>query len=92
MEINTQKSTTIDNLNVGVFQGSVMSSLLYLIYSMDITSITHEKKHSDNYKENNCNSPKIESYVDDTYGIITENKWNIWQNINKYINKINNYY
>ena len=91
-EINTQTSTLKNNLNIGIFQGSVMSLILYLIYSLDITSITHETNHKDNYCESKCKNPIIEIYIDDTYGTLEDNNNDIWEKVKKYIKKVNEYY
>ena len=59
---------------------------------MDINTITHNIKHSTNAEENSCHKPIIESYVDDSYGTIVSDEQHIWNEVEKYIRKINEYY
>ena len=44
-EVNANTSEIINNENIGVFQGSSLSGILYLIYNLDINLVTHSKKH-----------------------------------------------
>ena len=57
-----------------MFQGSIWSGLLYIIYTLDIHQITHEIKHENNISEFECKETKIKAFVDDTYGIIKSNE------------------
>ena len=69
-----------------------MSCLLYLIYSLDISNVTHINTHKHNINEYRCGAPKIEIYIDDAYATISSNPNNIWKEIENYIKKMNQYY
>ena len=79
-------------MNIGVFQGSTFSCLLYLIYTIDIHGTTHKFKHTSNLNIHKCNSPTIEAYIDDAFSIIKGTKDDIWIKIKKYTVQINEYY
>ena len=91
-EINTNTSTINKSKNIGVCQGSTLSGLLYLIFTLDICSTNHSKKHENNISEKNCSKPKSSAYVDDIYGIIIANEDQIWKESLKYINNLNKYF
>merc|ERR1712055_269213 len=91
-EINTNPSPIIKSKNIGVCQGSTLSGLLYLIFTLDITSTGHTKNHQNNISEKNCTAPKSTAYVDDVYGIIKAPEDQIWEKTQQYINKLNNYF
>ena len=91
-EVNTNLSTITNNENIGVYQGSVMASTLYLIYTLDIEQIAHTNNHRNNTDYNKCKGDHIEAYVDDAYGIIISNDYTLWKNIERYIQRINEYY
>ena len=84
-EINAHESQIKDCINIGVYQGSTLSCLLYIIYSLDIGYVTHNNKHSNNINEYRCGEPKLEIYIDDVYATISGEINTIWINIEKYI-------
>ena len=47
-EVNTNTSKITKNENIGVYQGSVMASTLYLIYTLDIEQIAHTINQKNN--------------------------------------------
>ena len=91
-QVNSHNSPIIQNKPIGCYQGSVFSSLLFLIYTLDIVFVNHNISHKNHINYNRCNNSNIQSYVDDSFGIIvdTYNK-NILRSINNYIININNY-
>ena len=70
VEINTKSSNILVNGNLSVFQGSVLSCMLYNIYTLDLPSITHAEKHTNHYEHFCCESPFMLSYVDDLFSVI----------------------
>ena len=88
----THNSPVLHNKPVGCYQGSVFSSLLFLIYTLDIIYVSHSKPHDNNLNYNRCNNPNIMGYVDDSYGVIVEPEAVIWNKIHSYILSINKYY
>ena len=42
--------------------------------------------------ENKCNRDKIETYVDDTFGIVSTKPQNMWTKIREYVRNVENYY
>ena len=91
-QVNSHNSPIIQNKPIGCYQGSVFSSLLFLIYTLDIVFVNHNISHKNHINYNRCNNPNIQSYVDDSFGIIVDTDINILRSINKYIININNYY
>ena len=57
-EINSNRSETTNCLNRGVFQGSILSGLMFLIYTLDINTIVHDKNHINNISEKNAQNLK----------------------------------
>ena len=91
-EVNANTSEIINNENIGVFQGSSLSGILYLIYNLDINLVTHFKKHKNNLSERKCLKTKNCSYVDDIYGSVVSTKDSLWSDIINYINNLNVYF
>ena len=91
-EINTNVSKTIKSKNIGVCQGSTLSGLLYLIYTLDITATNHIKNHKNNLSEKQCTRAKSAAYVDDVYGVVVAEEEQIWNSAKNYINSLNNYF
>ena len=78
---------------VGTVQGSVMSGLLYAIYTLDMNSISHTKRHNNHSSYNNCPNPNINTFVDDCYGTLeTDDQNEIWDKIIMFITNMNQYY
>ena len=80
-EINTNKSELTKCPNHGVYQGSIFSGLMYLIYTLDINSISHNKPHINNVSEFKCSKPKTTNFVDDIFGIIISDEKDLWKDI-----------
>ena len=72
-----------------MYQGSTLSCLLYLIYSLDISNVTHDNIHKHNINEFKCGSPKVEVYIDDAYTTMNDEPKEIWKSIESYIIKMN---
>ena len=70
-EINTHESSLKKCLDIGMYQDSTLSCLLYVIYSLDIGYNTHINKHKHNINEYKCGAPKCEIYIDDVYATIS---------------------
>ena len=51
-----------------VCQGSTLSGLLYLIFSLDIPKLFHNNKHNA-IEDRNCNASSLKTYVDDIFPI-----------------------
>ena len=91
-QVNTHNSPIIQNKPIGCYQGSVFSSLLFLIYTLDIIFVSHNIPHKNHYNYNKCNNPNIQGYVDDSFGIIVYSEVKIWKTVQNYILAINKYY
>ena len=51
VEINTNKSTLIDNGDYGVNQGSVLSGFLYLCFTLDAPAVPHDNPHTSHIED-----------------------------------------
>ena len=91
-QVNTHNSPTILNKPIGCYQGSVFSSLLFLIFTLDIVYLSHKNIHNSHYSYNKCTNPNIHAYVDDAYGIIVDSEYKLWNSVKSYITLINKYY
>ena len=72
-------TSSIKNIgNQGCFQGTIMATLLYVLYVLDQPSISHINcEHQNNYKDNeDCNDNLSINYIDDNLSVITANNWN----------------
>ena len=66
VQVETKKS---DKLEVGprsVIQGSCMSTILFLIFILDLPEIYHIEKHNP-IENTKCKETKAKTFVDDTY-------------------------
>ena len=77
--------------NMSVIQGSTLSCLLYLLYTLDLPLLFYNSKLT--IKQQNSNKePTSTTYVDDTTTTITLNKDDLYQNqINNTVNKLMDY-
>ena len=86
IRINSANSEILINGEYSVSQGSVMSGLLFLIFTMDMPNILHQKPHSNHIEDYNCtlNSYNV-NFVDDSYRIIQAHKNLLWEHIQRYL-------
>ena len=54
--------------------------------------LSHNTPHNSNFSYNSCNKPRIQNYIDDTYGVIKSTDEKVWKDIAEYINRVNIYY
>ena len=74
--INGNTSDTLLTGPYSVSQGSILSGNFYLIYTLDIPLTEY----------NNCNNTQINTYIDDSYGIVKETNKGLWNDIKEFIN------
>ena len=89
--INGNKSDTLLTGNISVSQGSIVSGLFYLIYTLDMHMITHKYQHKSHQEYVTWKRDEMNVYVDDCYAIIEQRK-DLWQQIKDYIILMENYY
>ena len=77
---------------VSVTQGSVMSGLMFACYTLDIHCQSHAQRHVSHSEYMECNNDKVEVYIDDTYGIIEKHSLNIWDDIKRFIQRMEDYF
>ena len=86
--INSEELSTKDR---SVCQGSTLSGLLYLIYTLDVTDLFHNTKHTQ-IEDRECKKTSIKTYVDDMFPlVVADNDEDINNKIKITINKINDY-
>ena len=89
---NTNTSDILLTGECSVSQGSLLSGLLYIIYTLDMHEQLHPIKHSNNLEYFKCNNTYTSSYVDDCYGTVKGNNGNIWNKIANFIDTMSKYY
>ena len=67
VEINANISDTLLTGPYSVSQGSILSGLLYTIFTLDMHGQTHPKNHKTHEEYTKCNNTEINTFVDDTY-------------------------
>ena len=92
VEINTKNSETLIVGNRSVQQGSVLSTIFYTIFMLDLPMITHNVIHTNQTEEFKCNNIFMITFIDDVYAIIEGEKENIWKKIENYISRMEKYY
>ena len=92
VELNTQQSDILLTGDQSVMQGSTISTLLYSIYMLDLPMITHKVKHFSHYEEYCCGQGYQTTFIDDCYGVIEGEKYDIWPKIRNYVKLMELYY
>ena len=92
VQLNTNKSDILLTGEKSVSQGSIVSGLFYIMYTLDMHQQSHILKHKSHREYLECKNPSINVYVDDCFGIIKTENRNIWKLIDKYIRRLNDYY
>ena len=90
--INTNDSSIIDIGPYSVAQGSILSGIFAMIYTLDIHQITHPNNHNNFNEYYSCQNPKSIIYVDDVYSIIQTKNSDIWSHVKKYLELMQNYF
>ena len=80
--VNTNNSKIIDIGPYSVAQGSILSGIFAMIFTLDIHKITHPINHKIFNEYYSCQNPKSIIYVDDVYSIIQTKNYDIWSHIN----------
>ena len=90
--VNTNNSQIIDIGPYSVAQGSILSGVFAMIFTLDIHKITHPINHKKFNEYYFCHNPKSIIYVDDVYSIIQTKNDDIWSYVKKYIENMQNYF
>ena len=90
--VNTNNSNIIDIGPYSVAQGSILSGIFAMLFTLDIHQITHPINHNNFNEYYYCNNPKSIIYVDDIYSIIQTKNDDIWSHVKKYIELMQNYF
>ena len=89
VHINAKDSEVLLCGNLSVFQGSVLSTIFYNIFTLDLPNITHSSEHYSHSEYYECNKPFIVSYIDDCFSVFEANNINIWDKVKEYLDKMN---
>ena len=92
IKLNGKESDILLTGENSVSQGSVLSGLLYLIFTLDMHYRTHPMKHSNHSEYSKCKNIYMNTFVDDVYSIIESTDKEIWNKVEKYIRIMNQYY
>ena len=87
VEINSISSQLLVVGNRSVQQGSVLSTLFYTIFMLDLPIITHEVIHNNHFEEFNCKKEFMVTFIDDVFAVIEGERNNIWIRVENYIKK-----
>ena len=92
VQIEDKQSDTIEIGPQSVIQGSILSGILYLIFTLDLPKIFHRTKNHSPIEERNCPEASATSFVDDNFIIETrKNKENFTETVNRILDKTKNY-
>ena len=92
VELNSVCSNLLVSGNRSVLQGSVMSTLLYNVFMLDLPLISHNIVHSSHYEQFVCDNPFQTTFVDDVFCVIEGETYDIWKIIQLYIDLMEQYY
>ena len=70
--VNTNNSNIIEIGPYSVAQGSILSGIFAMLFTLDIHQITHPINHKNFNEYYNCENPKSIIYVDDISILISE--------------------
>merc|ERR1712055_185261 len=91
-KVNTNNSNIINIGPYSVAQGSILSGIFAMLFTLDLHQITHPINHNIFNEYYSCNNPKSIIYVDDVYSIIQTKNNDIWSHIKKYLEQMQNYF
>ena len=69
-----------------------MSGLLSLVFTLDMTNVTHVKQHNNHHEDTYCKKTTTLGYNDDGYGIIYAHENNLWEKIKQFTIQMNSYF
>ena len=92
VEVNSVSSDILVVGDRSVQQGSVLSTLYYTIFMLDLPRITHQVLHNNHFEEFNCTKEFMITFIDDVFAVIEGDRNDIWFKIEKYIRKMESYY
>ena len=78
VSFNGSNSDLIDIGDQGCFQGTIMATLIYVIYVLDQPSVAHMScNHENSYEDNeNCAGNLSINYIDDNITEVISDNWN----------------
>ena len=92
VELNCKES---DILTVGqrsVQQGSVLSTVYYQIFMLDLPMISHSIIHMNQTEEFHCSNDFMVTFIDDVFAIIEGIREDIWNRVERYVKLMEMYY
>merc|ERR1712055_597362 len=90
--INTNNSQILQLGPYSVAQGSILSGIFAVIFTLDIHKISHSQNHNKFNEYYSCKNPKNIVFVDDVYTIIQTKNYDVWPHVKKFIQKMENYF
>ena len=91
VQIDGVNSELLSTKDRSVCQGSTLSGLLYLIYTLDVTDLFHTEKHTQ-IEDRTCKQTSVKTYVDDMFPIVVVDKdKDIKIKVKTTIDRINDY-
>ena len=79
VQINNNSSEKILTGKISVSQGSVISGILYLIYTLDMPLVMHDNIRDSLTEYSNCKRIQNLTYIDDCFVILEDDDHNIWK-------------
>ena len=90
--INTNNSDILELGSYSVAQGSILSGIFAMLFTLDIHKVSHSINHQNFNEYYQCENPKNLIYVDDVYTIVQTKNDDVWPEVRKFISNMENYF
>merc|ERR1712055_1058278 len=90
--INTNNSKILELGPYSVAQGSILSGIFAMLFTLDIHKVSHSINHQNFNEYYHCENPKNLIYVDDVYTIVQTKNDDVWPEVRKFISNMENYF
>ena len=92
VHINAKDSEILLCGKMSVYQGSVLSTIFYNIFTLDLPNICHSVEHSSHSEYYECINPFIVNYIDDCFSVFEAKDYDVWKKVKNYLEIMKKYY